>query len=286
MDYVEKPLLMPCQGQTLVGILSEPLQSGVADKVGVLVVVGGPQYRVGSHRQFVLLCRALAKAGVAAMRFDFRGMGDSSGAMRRFDAVNEDIACAVDAFFCARPNTEKLVLWALCDGATAASFYAATDPRIAGLVLLNPWVRTEEGQARALITHYYRDRIFSKDLWLKVLGGKFNFRDSLASLTGTVKKLASPSAAATQSTPQTLPEKLLHALSRSASPILTLLSGRDIVAAEFQRAVASTEQWSAWLASGRVQTQTLESADHTFSANAWSREVERATIDWVKQQGA
>jgi len=52
---------------------------------GVLIVVGGPQYRVGSHRQFLLLSRRLAAEGHPVMRFDYRGMGDASGAMRGFE---------------------------------------------------------------------------------------------------------------------------------------------------------------------------------------------------------
>ena len=42
----------------------------------VLVVVGGPQVRAGSHRHFVQLARHLATHGHAVMRFDVRGMGD------------------------------------------------------------------------------------------------------------------------------------------------------------------------------------------------------------------
>ena len=57
----ERVLLFTCQGLSLPGIL----HPGAPDASrGVLVVVGGPQYRVGSHRQFVLLARDLAAAGV------------------------------------------------------------------------------------------------------------------------------------------------------------------------------------------------------------------------------
>src|SRR5690349_24048098 len=57
---------------------------------GVLLVVGGPQYRVGSHRQFALLCRRLAGRGVPALRFDYRGMGDADGAARTFESVRSE----------------------------------------------------------------------------------------------------------------------------------------------------------------------------------------------------
>ncbi|MFB1029241.1 MAG: hydrolase 1, exosortase A system-associated, partial [Thauera sp.] len=72
--------IFPCEGEELIGILALP--ETAVTRLGVLVVVGGPQYRVGSHRQFVLLARALAKSGVPCMRFDYRGMGDATGEMR------------------------------------------------------------------------------------------------------------------------------------------------------------------------------------------------------------
>lgn len=52
----EHALLLPCGQDTLVGVLSLP---DAPSNTAVVIVVGGPQYRVGSHRQFVLLARAL-----------------------------------------------------------------------------------------------------------------------------------------------------------------------------------------------------------------------------------
>ena len=79
-------------------------------------MVGGPQYRVGSHRQFVLLARDLAADGFPVFRFDYRGMGDSEGEFRGFEHVEDDIAAAVEAFRSASPGLREIVLWGLCDG--------------------------------------------------------------------------------------------------------------------------------------------------------------------------
>ena len=61
------------------------------------MIKGGPQYRVNSHRQFLLLSRALPAARHPVMRFDYRGMGDSESQPRDVQMESADIAAALDA---------------------------------------------------------------------------------------------------------------------------------------------------------------------------------------------
>src|SRR5690242_8322760 len=132
MTPSELALTFDCRGQSLVGILSG---TGEVAERGVLVVVGGPQYRVGSHRQFTLLARHLAERGLPALRFDYRGMGDSEGDARTFERVGADIRSAMDRFFASVPGLKDVVIWGLCDAASASLFYAHQDARVSGLVL-------------------------------------------------------------------------------------------------------------------------------------------------------
>src|SRR5450759_3426358 len=131
MTYTEETTLFACAGDTLLGILAAPETPA---QTGVVVIVGGPQYRVGSHRQFVLLSRALATAGYGVLRFDYRGMGDSTGAQRDFEAVSADIASAIDTLRQRLPSVKYIALWGLCDAAAAALLYChdTQDPRVTG----------------------------------------------------------------------------------------------------------------------------------------------------------
>ena len=131
MNEPEQAISFRCEGSQLVGIVAG---ARAPQARGVVVVVGGPQYRAGSHRQFTYLCRGLAQAGIASLRFDYRGMGDSEGDPRNFEAIDADIRAAVDAFIVAVPQLREVVLWGLCDAASATLFYGPTDARVTGQV--------------------------------------------------------------------------------------------------------------------------------------------------------
>lgn len=79
MNVQEQPIHIAGDGFDMLGILTLPAPGMPMRRIGVVVVVGGAQYRVGSHRQFVRLARRLAAAGHPVLRFDLPGMGDSPG---------------------------------------------------------------------------------------------------------------------------------------------------------------------------------------------------------------
>lgn len=276
--YEEKALTFPCGGEWLVGVATLPAATAAPKPRGVLIVVGGPQYRAGSHRQFTLLARALAEQGIPAMRFDYRGMGDSGGNARGFEDIEADLRCALDQFMDCVPGMREVVLWGLCDGASAAAMYAAGDPRVAGLVLLNPWVRTEEGLAKATLKHYYRERLFAPALWKKILGGHFNARAAAGSLFGQLAQALRPAPAPEV---DSLPQRMHGGLSRFPGPVLLVLSGADLTAREFADLGAGSPQWSRLLAAPRFTRRELAPADHTFSRRAWRDQVAAWTADWI-----
>lgn len=278
MSAEEIPIVFDCEGARLLGIIHRP---GRPARRGVLIVVGGPQYRVGSHRQFVLLARALVEAGIPAMRFDYRGMGDSDGAYRGFEAIGADIAAAIDAFQAHAPGLEEVVLWGLCDAASAIMFYAHRDARVAGLVLLNPWVRTEAGEAKTFLKHYYRARLTDPEFWRKALSGKVSIRDAAGSLFGFLRR-ASNGGAATAAEPA-LPDRVASALSAYRGPVLLIMSGDDLTAREFDEAFGGWEIKKRLLASGRFSRHDLPEANHTFSRKEWRDSVAAWTLEWLRK---
>jgi exosortase A-associated hydrolase 1 len=281
MSYQEHALQFSCRDAQLYGIASVPAQPAAR---GVLIVVGGPQYRVGSHRQFTLLARSLAGQGIAAMRFDYRGMGDSEGAARTFEDVDEDLRAAIDSFQQAVPAVREVVVWGLCDAASAAMFYAGRDKRVTGLVLLNPWARTADGHAKATLKHYYGNRLLDAELWKKILSGRFDFAAAAASLSRLAAAALRPKPAAAPGAGQctlALPERMLDGLSRFHGRVLLIISPADLTAQEFLDMTKASLPWQRLLADPRVTRHALDGADHTFSRRVWRDQVSSWTGNWV-----
>lgn len=273
-DIVEDALVFDVNGQPMVGVLSRPVAPA---RVGVVVVVGGPQYRAGSHRQFVSLAWALAAAGHAVLRFDYRGMGDSGGPLRNFEQIDDDLRAAVDALTARQPQLEQVVLWGLCDGASAALMYAPRDERVTALALANPWARGADTQARTQLVHYYARRFFSLDLWRRALTGRLRLRESARDLGGSVRDAVGPAVTATGDYRQ----RMTDALQAFDGPVLWLLSGADLTAREFEVFMGADEQRRRLLSGTRRARTDFPDADHTFSSAAAETAVANATANWL-----
>jgi exosortase A-associated hydrolase 1 len=288
VNVAEKPVVFKCSDEYLFGILHAPESDALS--TGVLIVVGGPQYRVGSHRQFVELARGLAQQGIPVFRFDCRGMGDSTGVFNGFEHLANDIRSAIDTFMNNMPSLQKLVIWGLCDGASAAAFYAPSDDRVAGLCLVNPWIRTEKGEAEAFVKHYYLSRVLSKAFWKKLFSGQLKIFQALGSFAENIKRalIADKGGASDQESRNadheklSLPVKLFRDLTRYSGSLLFIISGNDLTAAEFIDAVEKNSERKQLMKSSRVTMFRLPDADHTFSRRVWMKEVVEKTADWVK----
>lgn len=289
-EAAEEGVVFPCAGEWLVGVLHRPV---AARPRGVLVVVGGPQTRVGSHRQFTLLARALAAQGFPVMRFDYRGMGDSGGALVGFEGIAEDLEAALAAFRERMPELREIVLWGLCDAASAALLHHRVHPQLAGLVLLNPWVTEGQTAAGVMLRRYYLRRVLSGELWARLLRGEVKVAASLRSLAGMVlrRPAAEPSGSVTRAeaiapppanvSSAPLAERMARGLERFDGPVLLVTSGQDLTAAEFLDRARDSRRWRRLLAQPRVHREHLEEADHTFSTAAWRERVEHLTASWL-----
>jgi len=286
----EDAISFECHGAALVGIVHKPQQPG---RRGILMVVGGgPQYRAGGHRQLTLWSRRLCREGFPVLRFDYRGMGDAHGEFRGFEDVDDDIRAAVDRFMQEVPGIDEVVLWGECDAASAILFYAHRDPRVKAAVLLNPWVRTEAGAAQAILRHYYLHRIMQPSFWKKVFGLQFNVMGSIGSALALLKKSRASKNAESVGSPDAmggalprdmpLPERLLAGMTRLAGPVMLVLSGRDLIAREFDALASGSEAWKEQFTRKPVVRHDFPESDHTFSSEAQRTDVVERALVWLR----
>lgn len=233
---------------------------------GVIIVVGGPQTRVGSHRLFVYLARALASEGISVFRFDYTGAGDSEGDITNFTEIQEDIDAAISCFAQRNSQINEYSLWGLCDAASAILLYLQQYPEkqknITNLILVNPWVRQAKTEAKAYLRSYYVKRFFSRNFWQKLLVGKVKTQTAFAEIKEfRVQSKDSNNIHITDN----FVTQMLQGLGDFTGQGHVLLSGNDLTADEFKLLVKSNKHWRAEMTRATINQQLIEQADHTFS---------------------
>lgn len=161
-----------CEGAGLAG--SVDAASGAT---GLLMVTGGSQTRIGSHRMYERLAKALSEKGYPCLRFDRRGVGDSAGEDPGFRGSGPDLAAAAAALRRECPALSHVFGFGLCDGATAIALFGK-QAGLDALILVNPWLveaEPEEPPPAAIRRHYWR-RLTSLEGWKKLLSGAVDYR--------------------------------------------------------------------------------------------------------------
>lgn len=267
----------------LVGLLTEPTATEATSDVGVLVVAGGDQTRVGAHRQFVQLAQRMAAAGHPCLRFDAPGKGDSAGPPLPFEVLGPWLTRVIDHWQQTRPGLRQVVLWGLCDGASAALLHAAqgNDPRVAGLCLLNPWVRSPASLAQARVSHYYPQRLREADFWRRLLTGHIGWQ-ALQGVWRHWRAARQPHPnGANEADGVDLPTALAHGWHGFTGPVLLLLSELDLTAQEFVQLARNHPAWQGALARPQLSRVDLPGADHTCATPGAQPLLEEATCLWL-----
>jgi pimeloyl-ACP methyl ester carboxylesterase len=195
------------------GILSEPLQAGSNGAPTIVLPNAGAAHHAGPNRLYVLLSRALSRAGFRCVRFDLPGLGDSF-----VEGAEENEPYPRDASDCIgemlealerRAGGDSFVLAGLCSGAHA-SFHAALDLERAPIleaVLINPlafYYKPGMPLDQPSVTRYrewnwYMRSARRVDRWAKLFRGRARIsrilravsdrvRDTLVSLRNSIRR--------------------------------------------------------------------------------------------------
>lgn len=150
--YIEKKVAYTNlkAGVKLVGILTLPSDKGVFPAV-LLITGSGPQDRdetIYGHHPFLVLADYLTRQGIAVLRVDDRGVGESTGDFSQ--ATSEDFASDVLAGVeylktCKEIDPKKIGLLGHSEGGLIAPIVAVKSPDVAFIVLMaGPGLTGEE----------------------------------------------------------------------------------------------------------------------------------------------
>lgn len=168
----EDPLQFGAGGR-LFGVLTTPAEgSRHANVLPVFVFLSaGLLHRVGPLRLHVRLAREIVRSGFASLRIDLAGKGDSPARTgftnQQSVAVDfEEILSGLEG----RLGPVSLVLAGLCSGADNAIRLAAREPRVVGMVLLDPICFPDRNFAARAVYQKYTNRA-RYALWLRRIAG-------------------------------------------------------------------------------------------------------------------
>ena len=139
---MKKPVTFESHNQTLVGNLFLPDDYKEGDKLPGVVVTGA--WTTVKEQMPTTYASALADKGYAALVFDFRGWGQSEGAVKYLEdpaRKTEDIHAAAN-FLVTLPevDADKVAGLGICASAGYMSDAAASNSNIKSLALVAPWL--------------------------------------------------------------------------------------------------------------------------------------------------
>jgi pimeloyl-ACP methyl ester carboxylesterase len=167
----------------LFGIVNHP--EGVNNEMPwVIFINAGFLHHVGPYRMYTLLTRRLASVGIASVRFDLAGLGDSNERSGVPDIRSDehggaiaDVRTVMD-FVQAHYGANRFVTCGLCSGADDALHVATDDDRVVGAFMIDgPGFRTRRYYVHHYLSHYLR-RVFSLQKWRVLLDRHFGGGDT------------------------------------------------------------------------------------------------------------
>jgi pimeloyl-ACP methyl ester carboxylesterase len=268
-------------GQGLVGTLNVP--NPRTGSLGVILLNAGMIHRIGPHRVNVRLARELARHGIASIRFDLAGHGDSarpSGSLPFQDQAVEDVRQAADALGSAT-GLKRFAVFGICSGAYHAFNAAMKDERLTTLMLFDAF-RYPTWKTRVI---YYLTRLRQPQPLRRAVGFGGRMLRQLA--TGN-----DPHAAAT--TPVAELERLgvidvfplkeaagsgLKTLLDRGVRIFVVYSGSAVEGYNYRRQFEDT--FAEYGVAGRVQVDYKSDLDHQFTTCADQQEFIRELVAWT-----
>ncbi len=276
ITYKEQAVLLG--RNALVGIVTRPPATHQKDEPAIVILNTGIVHRVGHHRMYVSLARALAKSGRTVVRFDFSGIGDSkprSDSSSPLTASLADIREVLDSLEKTH-HVHSFILVGLCSGADHAVLYGHTDPRVVGLVLMDP---TLPPTLRYYL-YYVMQRLRNVRNWISVATGRSGL---LRLMSAHLKNSVRPSTELAGLTLQNLQfsSYLVRCYRGAAARGVRMLSVFTSVSVRHTYKQQMLDAFPEASAGGKLRLEFFPDSDHLFSGEKERARLLAVIADWL-----
>lgn len=289
-ETMEEPVQFSCNGKSLYGIFHKPDAGHIPNTI-VIIVIGGSQIRIGGHRLYLQLARFLCMQGVAVLRFDYEGMGDSQGDYIGFEEACPSIEAAVSFASQRLPAKANIILWSLCSGSSACAVCAGEhSDKIEGLILCNPFlINDEQDKAKVIIKHYYMKRFFKKEFWINLFLFRIKTIITVKELFRLIKTAISFKNFGinikSNNTQKPLSGRFIDGVIAFNKPVYFILSTDDIVAKDFND-VIKKRKIKRLIGKKYISLFHVDHADHTFTEPFIKQKLFEITLKAVNEIAA
>lgn len=282
MEKIREQAVLIGQRKSLVGIVTQMVTSEPTKRPTVVILNTGIIHRVGHHRMYVALSRKLAEAGYMVLRFDFSGIGDSGS---RADSLPPVDSCLADIrevldWLEAEQHASHFILVGLCAGADHALLYGYTDPRVVGLILLDPSIPPT---LRYYIRYILR-RIMRLESWLSVpLGRSRIWQMMKARVMYSLVPNWQPQYLNYPKVRNYL-ETIYKKTICSGVRVLTVFTSAPFAAHRHNYREQLLEAFPDIPFGGQLTLEYFENCDHTFMAEFDRSKLNRVIMTWIKTE--
>jgi hypothetical protein len=254
---IQKPLYFRNKGQLIAATLHLP--KGRRSCPAVAILHGFTAQRCEWYFTFVKLSRRLAEEGIASLRLDARGSGESEGEFEDMTPLEEvsDLRAALRRLRkTPRVDPRRLALLGMSMGGMVAALASAHEPSLKSLVLWAAVARPDK-VFRAMTTKAQMETLAK--------AGRLDVRGLYVGrgFWECIKRIDPPAA-----------------LAKAKAPALIIHGTGDGTVAYSD----SSLFLKAGLSRGiRTERLTVPGADHAFPSAVWRNEVIDATVNWLKE---
>lgn len=292
-EYVEEPAFFPAGAETLFGIVSRPVQAEI-DVCVIALAGGGYTGTTTRYAPPVVMSRRLAERGYRALRFDYHGVGESTGDVPRFTLstlFRADVEGAVR--FAVEQDLGKIVLLGYCFGARTAMAAIPALKDVSGAVLLSPPLQDYDQETfdGFLDTSSARD-LLKKGLSASVLRG---LRDPerrkmyrRAATQWTRRRMGKDPSPREDEHRWISPRYLepLRILAERRLPTLVIYGNQDDYYEDFLRARDGEVGRIVSRPGSRIDVETIDGLFHAFPKTSVREESFRLAADWLVHNDA